>query len=81
MSAADRKAYIKAVRCLQTSPSKLPKGLVPGALSRYDDFVATHVNNTLNIHLNGKFLSWHRQFVYIYEKTLQDECGYKGTQP
>ncbi|RDW85203.1 hypothetical protein BP6252_02793 [Coleophoma cylindrospora] len=81
LSAVERRTYIDAVLCLQSQPSKLPAGLVPGAISRFDDFVATHINNTLGIHLNGKFLSWHRQFVFLYEKALQQECGYKGTQP
>jgi tyrosinase len=69
------------VKCLQTKPSLLPPGLVPGALSRYDDFVATHINQTLGIHLDGVFLSWHRQFIWLFEKALQDECGYQGTLP
>ena len=63
------------------SPSKIPKGVVPGAISRFDDFVATHINKTTQIHLSGLFNSWHRQFVWLYEKALQDECGYEGAQP
>jgi tyrosinase len=54
---------------------------VPGAKSRYDDFVAQHINQTLSIHGTGNFLTWHRYFVYGYEKALRDECGYKGYQP
>lgn len=42
--------YIDAVLCLQSTPSKTPADLVPGARSRYDDFVATHINQTLQIH-------------------------------
>lgn len=81
MSAEAREDYIAAVLCLQALPSKIPAGIVPGAISRYDDFVATHINNTRNIHLDGKFLSWHRQFVLLYEKALQDECGLVGSHP
>ncbi len=81
LTADERLSYIDAVLCLQRIPSLLPAGLVPGAVSRFDDFVATHINNTIGIHLNGKFLSWHRQFVWLYEKALQQECGYTGTQP
>ncbi|KAJ4393871.1 hypothetical protein N0V93_003087 [Gnomoniopsis smithogilvyi] len=81
LAASDRLSYINAVVCLQSLPTQIPAGLVPGAVSRFDDFVATHINNTLGIHLNGKFLSWHRQFLWLYEKTLQEECGFNGTQP
>ncbi|XEV07527.1 hypothetical protein FSHL1_012814 [Fusarium sambucinum] len=27
------------------------------------------------------FLTWHRYYTWAYEKALQGECGYKGTQP
>jgi hypothetical protein len=46
----ERKAYTDAVLCLQSKPSKLADGLAPGAKSRYDDFVAIHINNTMTIH-------------------------------
>jgi tyrosinase len=55
--------------------------LVPGAKSRYDDFVWTHINQTLIIHGTTSFLSWHRYFVYTYEQALRNECGYTGYQP
>lgn len=54
---------------------------MPGAKSRFDDFVATHINQTMTIHWTGNFLSWHRYYTWLYEKALQDECGYTGTQP
>jgi tyrosinase len=50
LSSAERKAYIAAVQCLMTSPSKLPAGQFPGAHNRYEDFVVTHMQQTLNIH-------------------------------
>ena len=81
LSTTERAEYIDAVLCLQRLPSIIPEGLVPGAKSRFDDFVATHINQTLSIHLDGIFLSWHREFVWLYEKALQEECGYQGTQP
>jgi tyrosinase len=31
-------------------PSKLDQTRYPGAKTRYDDFVAVHMNQTLNIH-------------------------------
>jgi hypothetical protein len=48
---------------------------------KFDDFVVTHIQQTLDIHFTGKFLPWRRWFKYSYEKALRDECGYKGYQP
>ncbi|KAI6779960.1 uncharacterized protein J7T54_000260 [Emericellopsis cladophorae] len=61
-------------------PSKGPEEW-GAAQTRYDDFVALHVNLTLSVHGSGLFLAWHRAFVWSYETALRDECGYKGTQP
>ncbi|KAJ5892138.1 N-acetyl-6-hydroxytryptophan oxidase ivoB [Penicillium subrubescens] len=41
----------------------------PGVRSRFDDFVA------------GLFLPWHRYFLWLFEKALREECGYKGYLP
>ncbi len=29
----------------------------------------------------GLFFHFHRYFIWLYEKALQEECGYEGTQP
>lgn len=50
LSSAEKTSYINAVQCLASKPSITPASLVPGARSRYDDFVATHINQTLTIH-------------------------------
>lgn len=63
------------------APSKLSATTYPGAKTRYDDFVAIHIKNTMSIHNTGNFLSWHRYFTYAYEQALIKECGYTGTQP
>lgn len=81
LSSAERKAYTKAVLCLQSKPAKTPASVAPGAKTRYDDFVATHINQTLSIHYTGNFLSWHRYYTWVYEEALRTECGYTGTQP
>lgn len=81
MSKPDRKAYIEAVQCLRTLPSKSDTLWAPAAKTRFDDFVAIHVNQTMYIHGNGLFLTWHRYFVWAYEQALRNECGYKGYQP
>lgn len=46
----EKSSYINAVLCLTKKPSKLNQTKYPGAKTRYDDFVAVHMNQTLNIH-------------------------------
>ncbi|KAF9878298.1 hypothetical protein CkaCkLH20_04336 [Colletotrichum karsti] len=74
-------AYTGALNCLMTTPARTPSDLVPGAKSRYDDFVATHINQTEVIHLNAAFLGWHRWYIWEMESALRDECGYTGPFP
>jgi tyrosinase len=81
MTKPDRRAYIEAVQCLRTLPAKSDKSWAAAAKTRFDDFVAIHVNQTMYIHGNGLFLTWHRYFVWAYEQALRNECGYKGYQP
>lgn len=49
--------------------------------NRLDDFVGTHIQQTLTIHYTGTFLAWHRWFLYQHEQALRNECGYTGYQP
>jgi tyrosinase len=49
MKKKERKDYIKAVRCLFDLPS-VSRDFAEGARTRHDDFVATHINQTLQIH-------------------------------
>ncbi|KAF2004572.1 Di-copper centre-containing protein, partial [Amniculicola lignicola CBS 123094] len=81
LTIAERKAYIKAVKCLIAKPSKLSAAEFPGAKTRYDDFVIVHLQQTLNIHGTASFLTWHRYFTWAYERALREECAYKGAQP
>jgi tyrosinase len=69
------------VLCLQKKPPTTPLSIAPGVRSRYDDFVGTHINQTLFIHSTGNFLGWHRYYVWTYEQALRKECGYQGHQP
>ncbi|KAF7357228.1 Common central domain-containing protein [Mycena sanguinolenta] len=79
MTDPQRTAYIDAVLCLMSTPSVYSPGVVPGAKSHFDDFMAVHINNTLTIHISGIFLPWHREFVRLYEQALQQKCI--GTGP
>lgn len=49
LCASEKREYIDAVLCLQSLPA-LSGSFAPGAQSRYDDFVAMHINLTLVIH-------------------------------
>ncbi|KAF3008595.1 hypothetical protein E8E13_007659 [Curvularia kusanoi] len=64
-----------------TKAEKLNYLEAAGAKSRYDDFVVTHILQTLNIHGTGNFLAWHRYYIWAYEQALRNECGYQGYQP
>ncbi|KAI6782244.1 uncharacterized protein J7T54_008330 [Emericellopsis cladophorae] len=81
LSKTQRKAYTDAVLCLQEKPARTPAEVAPGAKTRFDDYVATHINQTLQIHYTGNFLVWHRYYTWLYERALRDECGYTGYQP
>ncbi|KAF4479152.1 Tyrosinase-like protein orsC [Colletotrichum fructicola Nara gc5] len=77
----ERLQYINATRCLANKRPRYSMNEVPGTRSRYDDFVVTHIQQTLSIHFTAKFLSWHRYYVFAYEQALRDECGHRGYQP
>ncbi|KAL2862820.1 tyrosinase family protein [Aspergillus lucknowensis] len=81
LSKRERKEYIDAVQCLIDKPSQIDPSFAPGARSRFDDFVAVHINQTMFIHGTGNFLTWHRYYTWAYEQALRSECGYKGYQP
>ncbi|TFK33809.1 hypothetical protein BDQ12DRAFT_765863 [Crucibulum laeve] len=69
--------YIEAVKCLQSKPATTS---FQGVRTRFDDFQALHINLAEVIHAVGQFLGWHRQFLFVYEKALREECGYQGAQ-
>ncbi|TLD37724.1 Di-copper centre-containing protein [Venturia nashicola] len=97
LSNAEKLEYIRAVKCLDTLPSK---GNYSAARTRRDDWTAMHIFrsrptvpsyipgniSTLQveppgIHFNGIFLPWHRYYLLSFETALIEECGYKGAQP
>ena len=49
LSDDEKIAYIDAVKCLMDKPS-IAGSAIPGARSRFDDFVGVHINQTLTIH-------------------------------
>ncbi|ORY64814.1 tyrosinase central domain-containing protein [Pseudomassariella vexata] len=81
LSIRQREDYVNAVLCLQSLPPISDNVTVPGARSRFDDFVAVHIKMSGSIHATANFLTWHRYFTWAYEKALREECGYTGYQP
>ena len=79
-----RKSYTDAVTCLQKLPPQVMTTeqslLYPGVKSRFDEYLATHINYTLQIHFTADFLAWHRFYIHSYEQDLK-KCGYTGNLP
>lgn len=59
----DKREYIDSVLCLQRLPARTPSKLAPGAKTRFDDFVATHINQTMEIHYSVRGFSGIFYFV------------------
>ncbi|TDZ35829.1 Tyrosinase-like protein orsC [Colletotrichum spinosum] len=78
LSQAEKGDYIRAVQCLHNSKPKTVNTLVH---TRHEEFVLSHINVTLAIHYSALLLPWHRYFIFLYEKALREECGYRGYQP
>ncbi|OJI96766.1 hypothetical protein ASPVEDRAFT_23757 [Aspergillus versicolor CBS 583.65] len=74
-SPEERRSYIDAVKCLMDKPSIYPPGTMPASTSYFTDFAASHAGLSLSIHSSGTFLSWHREFVALFESALH-ECSY-----
>lgn len=81
LSAQEKRDYTNSIKCMMAKPSKIAPGRAPGAKSRYDDFIAIHLNQTEMIHSTGNFLTWHRYYLWAFEQALRTECGYKGYIP
>lgn len=85
MSNRQRQAYTDAVMCLQsTRPQRMrpdQASQYPGVKSRHDEYVATHINMTMHIHVTADFLAWHRHFIWSYEQDLRHLCGYTANLP
>lgn len=85
LSNETRKSFTDAVVCLQKlKPQVMTADQAadyPGVKSRFDEYVATHINYTMNIHDTADFFAWHRTFIHYLEQDLQKLCGYTGVLP
>ncbi|KAF9530930.1 hypothetical protein CPB83DRAFT_892203 [Crepidotus variabilis] len=79
LNTAEKKDYINAVKCLQSTPVNEPS--VPAADTLFDLFQGFHIQIALKVHFVGQFLMWHRYFLKLYENALRDRCNYKGAHP
>ncbi|KAJ1309454.1 hypothetical protein OPQ81_006230 [Rhizoctonia solani] len=96
-SKEERKAWIQANNCLSKKPSngKLILEVDTQSFdnpawriapynesgSYYDDLVYAHMNLNPLIHWTGRFLPWHRVYLFEWTNILREECGYKGVVP
>ncbi|EME47601.1 hypothetical protein DOTSEDRAFT_166790 [Dothistroma septosporum NZE10] len=82
---ATRKSFTDAVVCLQSMKPQIMTTAqahqYAGVKSRWDEFVATHINYTMNIHDTADFFAWHRAFVSYLEEDLRTLCGYIDYMP
>ncbi|KAI1297343.1 hypothetical protein F5Y03DRAFT_369618 [Xylaria venustula] len=81
LSEAERQEYVAAVNCLTKLPPKSDRSRFPGALSRYEDFVAFHMTHAMQLHDNVHLFGAHKYYVWLFEQALRNECNYTGYQP
>ena len=74
----EKRRFVNAIQALKTQDSVIH----PGAQSRYDDFVETHLNAMWDFtthafrplswgHGDSVFFPWHRELLYQFEQLLQ----------
>jgi hypothetical protein len=68
LSMIEQLKYNTVVLCLKSQPPITPSEVVPGSRSRFDDFIATHINQTLYIH--GQYVSNSSSAVNIFIRVV-----------
>ncbi|CAG9945977.1 unnamed protein product [Clonostachys rosea f. rosea IK726] len=80
LSVQNRLKYLDALKCLMKKPPQSSENDIPGARSRYDDFLGTHIINADNVHFVGVFYPYHRLLLHSFEQALST-CGWKDGIP
>lgn len=86
MSQRDRKSFTDATTCLMNhEPLRVTtdelRAEYPGVRSRWDEYVAMHIEMVDTVHMTADFLAWHRYFIHIVESDLRNLCGYVSLMP
>ncbi|KAK6518775.1 hypothetical protein TWF506_005910 [Arthrobotrys conoides] len=88
LSYLERFQFLMAMNCIISKTGKTlglmkptERHLYSSIKTRYDDLVATHINQTFDVHYVGHFLPFHRYYTWTLEKMLRDEAGYTGPFP
>lgn len=59
---------------MQLRPATSPSDWGSGVKSRFDDFVASHIVQALDVHSSGIFMGYHRWIVVEFERAMREEC-------
>ncbi|KAF1953771.1 tyrosinase [Byssothecium circinans] len=83
---SEKAQWVGAVKCLagiRHGRLSLTKNqtVLEGKRSLYDDFSYSHASMENSSHRNAYFLPWHRWFLYLFDTSLRQTCGYSGPTP
>ncbi|KAK1520758.1 monooxygenase [Colletotrichum costaricense] len=82
----EKSGWAGAVKCLgsirhQRLSFTPEQTVLEGMRSLYDDFSYSHAAVEHSAHRNVYFLPWHRWFLYLFDASLRQNCGYGGPTP
>lgn len=72
LTRAEKKAFADAIKCVRTKPSRYQTG--PG-WNAADDWTLLHIRMVKYVHFTAYFLPFHRGFLAIVERDLNN-CGF-----
>lgn len=83
---SEKTEWVGAVKCLasirhQRLSLTKDQTVLEGKSSLYDDFSYSHASMEHSAHRNAYFLPWHRWFLYLFDASLRQTCGYRGPTP
>ncbi|KXH43499.1 hypothetical protein CSAL01_12853 [Colletotrichum salicis] len=86
LTQGEKSDWVGAVKCLgsirhQRLSFTPEQKVLEGMRSLYDDFSYSHAAVEHSAHRNVYFLPWHRWFLYLFDTSLRQNCGYSGPTP